>query len=72
MGEVDVANLPLYADPTMDLFNTLKQKGLAFGMPTTLIVDKDGCQVAHLSGPAVWDSDDAKALVAVLMNRKQS
>lgn len=71
LDEIDVANLPLYADQTTDIFNTLKQKGLAFGMPTTLIIDKDGCQVAHLSGPAEWDSDDARALVTALMDRKQ-
>nr|WP_306268418.1 TlpA disulfide reductase family protein [Pararhizobium sp. IMCC3301] len=72
LSDIEVANLPLYSDQSTDIFTTLKQKGLAFGMPTTLIVDKDGCQVAHLSGPAEWDSDDAKALVAVLMDRKQS
>ncbi|MFK8033443.1 MAG: TlpA family protein disulfide reductase [Hyphomicrobiales bacterium] len=72
LEEVNISNLPLYADQTTDIFNNLKKQGLAFGMPTTLIVDKNGCQIAHLSGPAHWDSDDAKALVAAAMGKASS
>lgn len=70
LDEINVSNLPLYADQTTDIFNNLKKKGLAFGMPTTLIVDKNGCRVAHLSGPAHWDSEDAKALVSAIIGKK--
>lgn len=70
LDEINVSNLPLYADQTTDIFNNLKKKGLAFGMPTTLIVDKNGCRVAHLSGPAHWDSEDAKALVSAVIGKK--
>ncbi|WP_306258258.1 TlpA disulfide reductase family protein [Pararhizobium sp. IMCC21322] len=72
LDEIDVSNLPLYADQTTEIFNSLKKKGLAFGMPTTLIVDKDGCRVAHLSGPAHWDSEDAKALVSAIIGKKMT
>ncbi len=72
LDEINVSNLPLYADRSTGIFNTLKQKGLAFGMPTTLIVDKNGCLVAHLSGPAHWDSDDAKALVGALIEKNET
>lgn len=56
-------NLPFYADGTMKVFENLKKQGLAFGMPTTVIIDKDGCSLGVLNGPAEWASDDAKALV---------
>lgn len=72
LDEINVSNLPLYADQTTDIFNNLKKKGLAFGMPTTLIVDKDGCRVAHLSGPAHWDSEDAKALVSAVIAKNKT
>lgn len=72
LEEIGIDNLPLYADQTTDIFNNLKKRGLAFGMPTTLMVDKNGCQIAHLSGPAHWDSDDAKALVNAAMGRASS
>jgi hypothetical protein len=42
----------------------LKKEGLAFGLPATLLIDDKGCLLASMNGPAAWDSDDAKALVA--------
>lgn len=72
LDEINVSNLPLYADRTTSVFTNLKEKGLAFGMPTTLIVDKNGCLVAHLSGPAHWDSEDAKAFVTALIRKKKA
>jgi hypothetical protein len=32
-------------------------------MPTTLLVDPQGCEIAALAGPAEWASDDAIKLV---------
>lgn len=63
LEEIGVANLDFYADPKLATFNTLKGQGLAFGLPTTLLVDETGCGLGVMSGPAEWDSDDAKALV---------
>jgi hypothetical protein len=37
--------------------------GKAFGMPTTLLIDPNGCEIATLAGPAEWGSDDALKLV---------
>lgn len=64
LNEIGVAALARYRDPTMKIFNDLKTRGLAFGMPTTLVIDKAGCQIGALHGPAEWDSEDAKALIA--------
>jgi thiol-disulfide isomerase/thioredoxin len=62
-----VTRLAYYADPSAKVFQDLKLVGRAFGMPTTLIVDPHGCEVASLAGPAEWASDDAvKLLTAVL------
>ena len=55
--------LPFYVDGTMEVFEKLKKQGLAFGTPTTVIIDKNGCSLGVLTGPAEWVSDDAKALV---------
>jgi hypothetical protein len=32
----------------------------------TLVIDKDGCEVAAVEGGAKWDSAEAQALVATL------
>jgi thiol-disulfide isomerase/thioredoxin len=63
MTEIGVHNLPLYADATMGVFNDLKKRGLAIGLPTTLLVDGKGCRIGIVEGPAEWDSPDAKALI---------
>lgn len=63
LKEVGVKALPRYRDATMTVFNELKRKGLAFGLPVTMIVDKDGCELTSMNGPADWTSDDAKRLL---------
>jgi thiol-disulfide isomerase/thioredoxin len=63
LEETGIASLARYSDRTMAVFNTLKGRGLAVGMPTTLLVDAKGCELGVLHGPAAWDSEDAKALI---------
>jgi thiol-disulfide isomerase/thioredoxin len=55
--------LGFYRDSSMGVFNALKKEGLAFGLPATLILDKKGCLIGSMNGPAAWDSEDAKALI---------
>ena len=64
LEETGITHLARYSDRSMGVFNTLKGRALAVGMPTTLIVDGSGCQLGVLHGPAAWDSADAKALIA--------
>lgn len=61
--DMGIDNLPLYADPTMASFNVLKQRGVTFGLPTTLLLDAQGCEVGVLGGPAEWDTEDGHALI---------
>ena len=66
LEEVNVDDLAYYADHTNTVFRELKKAGKAFGLPTTLLIDKNGCEIGHMAGPAQWDSDDAKAVVSAL------
>lgn len=63
MEEYKIDALSLYLDNTMDVFNDLKKKGLAFGLPATILLDDNGCVLAAMNGPAAWDSEDAIALI---------
>ena len=63
LREVGVDQLAYYADPSAKVFQDLKLIGKGFGMPTTLLIDPAGCEIATLAGPAEWASDDAVALV---------
>ncbi|MEL6571745.1 MAG: TlpA disulfide reductase family protein [Pseudomonadota bacterium] len=62
-NEIDVDNLPLHADPKQKL-----ARGMGvLGLPITVILDRDGQEIARLQGDAHWDSDSAKAIVAALI-----
>lgn len=67
LSEIGVDALGYYRDSTLALFNDLKRRGLAFGLPVTLLVDSEGCLLAHMNGPAEWASPDAKALIEAAM-----
>ena len=69
LNENGIAALAYYADPTARIFQELKEKGRAFGMPTTLLIDKNGCEVATLAGPAEWASGDAIKFIETALGR---
>jgi thiol-disulfide isomerase/thioredoxin len=69
LKDVGVNHLAYYSDDSAQVFEDLKTAGKAFGMPTTLIVDRDGCEIGDMAGPAEWSNDDgAKLIRAVLGN----
>lgn len=61
--DAGVTALKLYADPKANLFYELKQAGKGLGLPVTILIDPEGCQIGLMNGPANWHSADAKALV---------
>ena len=62
--ETGIDTLGYYRDNTLGLFNDLKKRGLALGLPVTLLIDAEGCLLAHMNGPAHWAGEDAKRLIA--------
>jgi thiol-disulfide isomerase/thioredoxin len=63
LNEVGVKALPYYSDPKADVFYRLKQAGRVVGLPTTILVDRNGCEIGTLAGPARWDSPDGEAVI---------
>lgn len=70
LQETGVANLPFYADPTFDVFQVLHKDGAALGLPTTLLVDPNGCALGAMAGAAAWDSPEAERLIAAARDAK--
>jgi thiol-disulfide isomerase/thioredoxin len=64
LAETGIDALGYYRDNTLALFNELKKRGLALGLPVTLLIDAGGCLLAHMNGPANWAGEDAKRLIA--------
>jgi thiol-disulfide isomerase/thioredoxin len=54
-----LGNLPLLIDSSTGIAGKLG----AIGLPATIILDREGHEIARLLGPAEWDSPDAKALI---------
>lgn len=67
LAEGQFKNLPLYADNTFAAFDRLKREAVAVGLPATLLLDPEGCELAVLQGPAEWHSKDGEAVVEALI-----
>jgi thiol-disulfide isomerase/thioredoxin len=67
LADTGVESLGYYRDNTMAAFEELKTRGLALGLPVTLLVDGEGCLLAHMNGPAEWSSDDARKLIGAAL-----
>ncbi len=69
LAENGITRLAYYADPKTASFQTLRAAGKAVGMPTTLLIDREGCELGVLHGAAEWASADAKALIRAALGR---
>ena len=67
LKEVNLTRLDYFSDPKAKVFQDLKAMGRALGMPTSVLVDGEGCEIATIAGPAEWASDDAVKLITAAM-----
>ena len=63
LKEASLTRLGYFSDQKAKVFQDLKAVGRALGMPTSVLVDGQGCEIATLAGPAEWASDDAVKLI---------
>jgi thiol-disulfide isomerase/thioredoxin len=64
LDDIKVESLKLYVDPTAKAGTGLK----ALGLPTTILIDKDGREIGRMAGPAEWDDEESKALIQALLD----
>jgi hypothetical protein len=69
LDDNNIKKLARYADAEGKAFQALRKDGLVTGLPTTLLIGRDGCLIGAMSGPAKWDGADALALVAALQKQ---
>lgn len=62
-GEGGIEHLPIVRDPQQALARDMA----VLGLPITVILDREGQEIARLRGDAEWDSDSAKAIVQALI-----
>jgi thiol-disulfide isomerase/thioredoxin len=63
LKDANLTRLGFFNDQKAKVFQDLKGIGRALGMPTSVLVDGQGCEIATIAGPAEWASDDAIKLV---------
>jgi len=69
LQENGIRNLAFYAEPSGKLLQVLQRSGHLVGLPTTLLIDPNGCEIALMKGPADWASPDAIAFVRAALGR---
>ncbi len=63
-AEIGVDNLPLHTDPRQALARNMG----VLGLPVTLILDRDGQEIARMQGDADWSSESAVAIMQALID----
>lgn len=64
-AEIGIRHLAMYLDGTGRATRELS----AVGLPTTLLIGRDGLEIGRLIGPAEWDSVEALAFVRSIISR---
>ena len=67
LKDANLTRLGYFSDQKAKVFQDLKAIGRALGMPTSVLVDGQGCEIATIAGPAEWGSDDAVKLITAAM-----
>jgi len=69
LREVGIKHLAYFNDQSVNVFQDLKASVPVEGLPVSLLVGADGCQLALINGPADWASAAATALVKAAIPR---
>jgi len=64
LDEIKISGLKLYAESTAKSVGMLRAPGL----PTTILIDREGREIGRLAGPAEWDGTDARRLIKSALN----
>jgi len=64
--EIGLETLPIYVDQSGSAQRALR----VLGIPTTLLVDRDGNEIGRLAGPAEWDSPEMVAFLRSYLEQR--
>ncbi|MEP2531775.1 TlpA disulfide reductase family protein [Shimia sp.] len=63
--EINVTNLPLHRDPKQIVARDMA----VLGLPATIVIDRDGREIARLQGDADWSSENAHAIISAIIRK---
>lgn len=64
-ADLGLSDLSIYLDPQGLTMRGLKPRGL----PTSILVGRDGVELGRLEGDAEWDAEEAEALIKYYLRR---
>src|ERR1700742_957082 len=67
LKDANLTRLGYFTDEKAKAFQDLKSAGRALGMPTSVLVDGQGCEIGTIAGPAEWASGDAIKLISAAL-----
>ena len=68
LADIGIRNLAMYLDSSGQALRTLS----ALGLPTTLLIDREGREIGRLIGPADWDSPEMVEFVRCVVARSDA
>jgi thiol-disulfide isomerase/thioredoxin len=63
-NEIGIKHLTTYLDPTLKSQRAFR----VIGLPTTVLIDREGMVIGRLAGPAEWNNQDVKDLIRHFLN----
>ena len=63
LAEIGVDNLPLHTDARQNLARSMG----VLGLPATIILDREGREIARMQGEADWSSENAMAILTEVL-----
>ncbi len=67
-AEAGVENLPIL----LDARSTLAREMAVFGLPATVLIDREGMEIARLTGDADWATESALAVIGAVIDSGES
>ena len=68
LADIGIRTLAIYLDSSGQALRTLS----ALGLPTTLLIDREGREIGRLIGPADWDSPEMVEFVRCVVARSDA
>src|SRR5204862_2729975 len=72
LKDANLTRLGYFTDQKAKVFQDLIAIGRALGMPTSVLIDAQGCEIGTIAGPAEWASDDAVKLIKAAVQPKMA
>jgi thiol-disulfide isomerase/thioredoxin len=69
LRQAGIRDLAFYADPGGRVLPAIQRDTQSPGLPTTMLVDAQGCTIGVMKGPAAWSSPDGLALIRAALGR---